>query len=415
MTELFVFVATAIAGILFVDPFYGGALVKTPFAKVIVLVLGSGALGFHLLGRAVVAPERFARATREVFADWWPLIVLSLFIILGSAFARFAEDIKESFLAMGLGMLFLPAVAVAVRSDANPMLFMKSLAVIYVLMAVSMLGILVPTDHLFHESIFVVVPLGGYFLTARPLRAWQVVLGLTLVGLCAFSFKNTTFLMMLTTLAACALVGIVRIAKQQSTLRATAWIYFIVVVLVVCAAGLFYAWLNYRTKLPTGNVDYRTEMYGIAWRRFLSSPIWGTGFTESSVNYFTLYKVEVATQELPTHSDILDILAHGGLIGLALWLAVVWRILSISWAAVVELASPVQRGGARAWRWLFLLALMQIDAIVTYAVNPPLISPVHGFWIWGSAGLMWALHRQLTQASPAEVAQGDRLRSPALA
>jgi hypothetical protein len=84
-------------------------------------------------------------------------------------------------------------------------------------------------------------------------------------------------------------------------------------------------------------------------------------------------------------------------LALALWLLAVRRIGSIAWASVRQLTAAPSDIDLRPWRWLFVLVLVQLNAIITYAVNPPLINPLYGFWIWGGAGVMWALHRHLMQ------------------
>lgn len=400
MTEILILLATVVASLLLIDPFLGGALVNTPFAKGMVLVLCVGTLSFHLLGRAVTSPVRLGKAFRDMVAQWWPLLLLTAFILAGSGYAIFAADIKESFLSMGLGMLFLPLMALAVASSAHPMRLVKGLAAVHVLMVLTMIGFLIATDKVFHERMFLAVPLGVYFLMAREGRLWQWPLGLALVAVCAMSFKNTTFLMILATLAACGLVWITRVVRRYERLKALSLLYAGIISVVAIVAGLIYAWLQYNSKLPSGNTIYRFEMYGIAWQRFLESPVWGTLFAEATVNYFTVFRVAQGTQNLPTHSDILDIMAHGGMIGLLLWGMVIWRMLSIVFLTVRRLTEENSGRDLRPWRWLFVLGLVQVTAVITYAVNPPLINPVIGFWVWGGMGVMWALHRHLETAAP---------------
>lgn len=399
MTEILIVAATALAGLILVDPFYGGALVTASFAKIVVMASMVGSLLFHLLGRSLTSPRRLARVAQEAASAWWPQYCLCLLIVAGSLYAVNVNAIKESFLAMGLGMLYLPLMAMAVASSEKPMRLVKWLAAIQIAVALSMIGFVVAGDHLYHESIFVAVPVGAYFLVARPLAPWQFVLGVVLMGACALSVKNTTFLMIIVSLLTCVTVWLVRSIRRRSDLGRIAFVYFGALSIVILAAGFGFAWLSIKTALPSGNVDYRMEMYSLIWNRFLGSPIWGDLFTDSSVNYFRLYKIELGTQNLPTHSDVLDILGHSGVIGIALWSAVVWRILSIGWAVGVVLTATASDRDLRPWRWLFVLFLVQVNAIVTYAVNPPLINPVYGFWVWGSAGLLWALHRHLKEAA----------------
>ncbi len=394
MTEFFIVAATAVVAFFFTDPFYGGALTKSTFAKMAVLALVFGSTTLHAAGRAITVPGRFRVAFAEVLRAWWPLLVLSLLIVIGSTYARLADDIKENFLAMGLAMLFLPLMAVALRTSDRLFFFLKALGTVYVVMVLAMLVVLALRLHVFHEEIYVAMPLAGYFLCARPLRAWQVLLGLLLIGLCMLSIKNTTFLLALATLAGCAFVWSLRFGRTRPRLLALTTLYMTTLLLLAALAA---AWWWFREELPSGNTEYRMEMYGIAWRHFLDSPLWGMGFTGSSVNYFTLYRVDTPVQNLPTHSDVLDLLAQGGLFAIALWLATLWRILRMGWDAINVLSGSIQVPDLRPWRWLFVLGQIQLAAVITYAVNPPLISPAHGFWIWGGAGVMWALHRRLTQ------------------
>ncbi len=396
MTETLIVLATTFASFLLIDPFFGGALTKATIAKWPLLALVFGSLVFHLVGRALTDPARLRRATGEVLRAWWPLVLLASWVTLGSLFARFVEGIRESFLGLGLGMFCLPLMAVAVRSSRSPEVFLKALCGVYVVTVLGMLVVLLADLHVFHEEIFVAVPLGAYFLVARPVRAWRFVLGLALIGACLFSFKNTTFLILLSVLAACGMVWSQRLLRRRNRMGVVAAVYFLLPVLMVGAAVLFWVWWTNRAELPSGNVEYRTEMYGIAWRRFLDSPLWGTGFTESSVTYFELFRVATRVQNLPTHSDILDLLAHGGLIAIGLWALTVWRLLGMGAAAVGQLAAAPVGLAHRGWRWHFVLALVQLGALITYAVNPPLVNPTHAFWVWGSAGVWWALHRQLT-------------------
>ena len=416
MTETLFVMVTAFAGLLIADPVYGGALTKASVAKWPLLGLALGALTFHLLGRAATDPGRLRRSVSAMLATWWPIVVLSLFIIAGSAYARYGDSVKENFLGMGIGMLFMPMAAVTIDASAHRRGFLQALGVIYALTAAAMLGVLVSGSHVFHEEIFLVVPLGAYFLCAPRMQWWKALLGFALIAACLFSVKNTTFLLVLVTLVGSGFVWLVRLLRRSNRLALITGLYFGIPALLGGAAALYLTYARYKSDLPTGNVEYRVEMYTIAWNHFLDSPIWGTLFTDSSVHYFDLYRVALATQNLPTHSDILDLLAHGGLIAISLWLLVVWRLMRIGWDAVQTLAyAEPGDGEMRGWRCLLVMAMVQLSAIITYAVNPPLISPVHGFWIWGSAGAMWALHRVLRGvAMPVAARPRSRLR-PVLA
>lgn len=395
MTEGLIVFASFISGLLLSDPFYAGGLTKSGFAKGLVYVFGFGTLGFHCLARAAISPERFAAALREVWAAWWPLVLLSIFVIAGSTYARTVDDIKESFLNMGLGMLFLPLFALSVRSSDNPLTTMKWLAGMLILVALTALPMLATGFRIFHELMFLFAPIGTYLILAPRFSAWRMVLGLAMIGVCLLSFKNTTFLLVLLSLFACIGVWLARVVRIKNRLGV---VVGALVVVPAALVGLFFAamaWVRHRDTLPSGNVPYRLEMYEIAWNKFLESPVWGSGFTDASVIYFQLFKVAQETQYLPTHSDPLDLLAHGGLIAAVLWLLVVRRQFVIAWFAGRELATRPSGVDLTRHRWLAMLALMQIGAIVNYSFNPVMINPVYAYWMWGSAGVMWALYQEI--------------------
>lgn len=417
----------ALASIFLIDPLYGGALTGSGAAKAVVIVFVFGPMLFHFLGRMLAAPQQWARSWRDMLHAWWPISLLALFITAGSLVARYDRNIIETFLNFGLGMLLLPLMALAVDSSAHRLAFFKGLAAIYVATSLLMYVVAGAKLHTLHEQIFIAVPLGLYFLTARKATPWTTLLGLALVIGTVVAFKNTTFILVATALAAWAVILALRVAQRGDRLRSFTIIYFglLLALAVVCAAGL--AWWWRREHLPSGNTGYRIEMYGIAIRRFLNSPLWGTAFADPSVTYFQLYEVAVGTNYLPTHSDVLDILGHGGLIAIGLWLATVWRILAITASAFAAMVARQAPSNERAWRWLFVLGMVQVGALITYAFNPPLIRLVNGLWIWGGAGVLWALHRYLTLDQPSHVpataprrrgAAGNRYsasRSPAAA
>ena len=396
MTEWFIVVATALAGLLLADPFYGGWLARSVFAKVLTVGAVTVALSFHLLARATFDPVVFRVSSRKVFSRWWPIVLLAIFIIAGSSYAIKVENIRSTFLSFGLSMLFLPAMALSIDSSRNPMGLLKWLGIVYVLTVLTFLIEMPFTKSTHHEEIFVAVPLGIYFLSATKLRVWKLLLGLALIGACAFSIKNTTFIMMGAVIMTALLLWILRLARIKDGLKAA---ILLLTSFLFCGALLsstFLAWTKFKHKLPHGNTEYREEMYKIAWDKFVDSPVWGTGFVGESVSYFGLYKVDMPTSYLPTHSDILDILANGGVIGFSLWLLTVANVFIFLYMSLMKLAQKSLEN-EQGWRCMLMLSMYQICGIITYAVNPPLINPLHGYWVWGGLAVTWALWRQLTR------------------
>jgi O-antigen ligase len=150
--------------------------------------------------------------------------------------------------------------------------------------------------------------------------------------------------------------------------------------------AVVYAYRDY--VLPSGNPEYRLRTYAIAWDKFLQSPVWGQAFLKAASEEFTAYQVGVATQVLPSHSDLLDILANGGMIGSLLWFG---GVAGVAVLAYRKILAPVKQGH----RWssfAHTLALCSLGAILVYAFNPVLTAvPPVAYFVWLNLGLLAGL------------------------
>jgi O-antigen ligase len=180
--------------------------------------------------------------------------------------------------------------------------------------------------------------------------------------------------------------------------RRAALVYWLFV-LGATAAALF-AWLGSRgaLDLPTGNVDYRMETYGAAWQRFLDSPLWGTLFATEAVEKFTLYSIRGSRNTLPSHSDVMDLLANGGILAMALWIYALGRI-----ARVVRANLLVSQQLDHGWApYAHTLAVMSAAGVVTYAFNPILLQPPMAFLLWTNLGMLVGLALRAADAPDAQ-------------
>jgi O-antigen ligase len=158
---------------------------------------------------------------------------------------------------------------------------------------------------------------------------------------------------------------------------------------VLALASSILAYLAFRGSpgLPSGNLGYRLYTYATALGRFSESPLWGTFFTAEATEKFTLYSIGIAGNVLPTHSDILDLLAQGGCIALLLWALGLARIARIAFRSLLH-------PGFLDHRWApyaHALALMSLAGIVTYAFNPILLQPAMAYLLWTNLGLLLGL------------------------
>jgi O-antigen ligase len=125
----------------------------------------------------------------------------------------------------------------------------------------------------------------------------------------------------------------------------------------------------------------------MAWNRFLDSPLWGSGFAREATEKFGLYDIGIAGNVLPTHSDMLDLLANGGLLGLALFAGGFLLIGRLAWRRLLHpaLAARPQARHAHA------LALLTLAALVTSCFNPILLHPPMAALAWANAGMLLGL------------------------
>ncbi len=106
------------------------------------------------------------------------------------------------------------------------------------------------------------------------------------------------------------------------------------------------------------------------WLEFLDNPIFGTAFTGSPL-------IEIGTLIIPSHSDLLDLLAFGGLI------TVVTFVYPIS---KVVISILINNSEDRLIIWLVLVLML---ILLTMVVNPILSTPRMGFFFFSTIGLLF--------------------------
>lgn len=387
-SEQMLLLCAGLAMFLVVSRFIWPALDDNPYVKHLPLAL---TLLFFIL--TLIGTQLSPRRTDEhanVVAAAWPLALLALLIVGGAAYARFANDVQASFLDMGLYMVLIFVGAGTVTHTAAPERFARAYCGILLIGATTMaLGLIAfyGRREVYHEEIFLVIPLAvfGFLAWRHPLPRWG---GLVLfLALAPLSAKNTSYMVALLTggyLAALWwLRSIARLGPLQRVWRGYAALIVLASVVLVVA----YVFQHRETYLPSGNVDYRSYTYELAWRRFLDSPLWGTWFSGRGAQKFTLYTVGATRNVLPTHSDVMDLLANGGVLGIGLWALGLGLIARRAWR---ELLAP--RRFSHPWApYGHTLAVVSIAAVVTYSFNPVMLQPGMSYMMWMSLGILLGL------------------------
>jgi hypothetical protein len=383
MTDIGYLVALGIALFLAVDPFEW-RLERITLTKHFPLIL---VLPFVLL--TFVASRMFKPHGEfpKVLLSFRPLFALSMLVTAGSLYARFHSGIQNTFLFAGVYMLAAPMAAYMLVRSSEPVRLLRAyLGLLLVAGAVVFLGLATNygVRQVYHELEYLVPPIAIFFaFWPGPSRLrWS---GMAFFLLAAILFKkNTGYLTALLILTYLIWFKVIPEWRAQDGIRRMVKLYgvFIALLLTVALGALI---LQYREAyLPSGNVEFRTLTYERAWSRFKESPGWGTLFTGAATEQFTGFDTGVARNILPTHSDILDLLANGGLLGIALWLWALARVARLAFFASLRPSQQVHELAPYA----HMLACMSLAGVLTYAFNPIFLQSAKSLLLWTHLGFL---------------------------
>jgi hypothetical protein len=324
----------------------------------------------------------------QVLSAGLPLILLGIWIVLGSLYARKHGGINNTFITVGIYMLFtFLAARVVMLSPARAKIvraYLLTAALFGVFMVLRMAASPGSNEGSFHELEALIIPLAVYF-ALRPMnsRVWKAFLTLFFLVAGIVVQKNTGFLVLVLVLLYLWIAEWRFRFRESVSFRFWTMLWLIVLLLSgIAAAG--YLEHQRGELLPSGNPQYRMKTYEVAINRFYESPGWGTGFTAPATEKFTAYAINSAHGILATHSDILDLAAQGGVIALFLWLWGYMRITVISVRHALRGNRPRDDMHAAA----HALACMSLTTVVVYAFNPILLQPDKAFLVWGQFGML---------------------------
>ena len=389
----YVFLAGLWAALLFVyDPF-DWRLERQFLSKHLPAMVALGGVLLVWIGNALFARSPIGRPEPRwrVISGAFPLFVLAVWIAAGSWYARNTLGINNTFMIVGVYMLFtLLAARVVLLSPARERLVQAYLRGALLVCALMYLRILTywviggEGDVPYHEMEALVIPAAVYF-AMRPEARWNgALLVFFLLGGLLFR-KNTAYLVIMLT-GVYLWVFHWRFRFRESPVFRQ-WTFVIgfggAMALVAAVVYLAYPWGE---AMPSGNPQYRLLTYEQAWRRFLDSPIWGTAFAASGTEKFTGFDIAAAKGVLPTHSDVLDLAANGGVIALVLWLWGYLRIARLAWRHLLR-----KRERSELLAVAHTLACMNLCGILVYIFNPIMLQPAKALILWTSMGLLLGL------------------------
>jgi hypothetical protein len=328
-------------------------------------------LAFIVVGRLMFRNRSTYMSFRATLQEMRYLVAFAAMVIGGSLYAREVKGIEETFLTMGIFTLMAPITYWYTINSMVPMKLLRAILMVYTFWAVVASGLQLGFFHvleIFHNREHLVLPALGTLLYFLPWKAGRL-LGIAMVGLVAIATnKNTGYII---TVFVCGYLVSLTFFRHwrhmKDRLLSTTWLLAFVAMILLVFVAIWVGYNYFDDDMPTGNPEYRLYTYEIAWQRFLSSPIWGTLFSESAVVFFSKFDVASSTQYLPTHSDPLDIMAHGGVVALGLWLM---AIVPVLWRAF-KMASL--HGADLAWsdEWVHQsYLLMAFTALLVCMFNP---------------------------------------------
>lgn len=333
----------------------------------------------------------------------WPLILLAVWIIGGALYARFHNKIIETFLIMGTYMLVTTGAARFIADHRDPERLLNRY--MGLLFAAIMIGALWQAGVLhewskFHEMEAFTVPLGVFAYARATSTSGRAAALALMMGLMLLVIKNTSFLVTAISLTYLWWCFVRPQLKKFDSLRRMLHFYSIAVFVMLVAGALVAIRVMKHNALPDGNPKYRLFTYERTWAEFVHSPIWGKSFSGAGAEQFGLFEVASSTQVLPSHSDLLDILAQGGLIGMMLFIFALWRI-----GRYVYVNFRARRPGALTptmeahFHWLAVSCLVTVSVV---AFNPIMLQPGKAFLMWMNLGILLGIAMRCREHREAE-------------
>lgn len=284
-----------------------------------------GALKYLPVMIAVSATPFLLAGSRGLPFRFLPIVSILCFcgvVFFGSVATLILEnaDLAESFLGRSLCVTaVIPAYLLGFFPEERAYVarrWFPILALLAVLMAIILvlwrLDVrFVPNPHVYHEEAVYFAALAGAAL-ARENAIWRAAQVLACALAAALTVKLTGF-----GFAAVAMGGFCwreLIGSKRHGVGSLAMRRLSVALGVVSTSALVLsAGLLFRAYLPSGTPAVRLQTYQARWEMFSESPLVGSLFFGSPI-------MEIGATTIPSHSDLLDVLGFGGLLGIGMFL-----------------------------------------------------------------------------------------------
>ncbi len=272
---------------------------------------------------AVISAPFYLLAARGVPIFRLPILCalsLALLMLGGGLYTVSAlhADLADSFVGRGLCMLSVLPFYIMAWLPRERALFTKVLVKVLVpwglttgvILLVHKLGIpMAPSKHIYHEQALYFPAAGVVFALSSSVWRRRIAAGL-FAAVAALTVKITGFVF--AGISGFFLLAAERLRGMQENLHSVLLRRLLLLqgaLGITVTAGIVA--LAVRAILPTGSPDVRLATYTERWAMFRDSPIWGQLFVGSPI-------MDVGWLIIPSHSDLIDILAFGGVLGVLL-------------------------------------------------------------------------------------------------
>lgn len=406
--------------------------------KHVPLLLLALALTFSLTCRQLEA--RPVRVKLDALKTTVPVLLLGAWVVVGSLFQRASSTLDNSFLNMGLTMPMAAVTIWVVLASRSPWRWIDAY-IFGVGVAAFATGCVQVAQFgridVLHGHEYMVVPFAVYAAFRFSSRWLGWTLAACFVAFALAAKKNTAYLTVLLSLLYVAVIGVRAAWPRMDAARRGLFALGVMSTLALLASALAFILARRAEYLPTGNTNFRSYTYWRAWTKFLDSPFIGTGFVGPSSEFFPLFTVQMDTQILPTHSDLLDILANGGVVGFALWMVgMAWMLQGGLRLALTTpqqtpqrtpkqtpkrtqtpMQAPMQARPRRETALIHFVNLSALCAFLTCLFNPVLQYPNTSWTYWSLFGIAAVMPRLLggvsvPAGSPADGARAASTERP---
>ncbi len=346
-------------------------------------------LGLILFQTAVILSNKlsfkFSKDFNFIFAFFFISLAGSLYTLIGNGF-----DIENSFTGRALSVIpFFIAYLLFKHIEFDILVkFISVITWVHIAIAFVMSTLIYysfftgqiysafTSKVIYHEEISLSLSTIILISDKIKIKPFKYLLLFIIVSSGIMIWKNTSLILLFITLFISFSI------KFEKILRSRILKIFAFSLLALIVGQILYLVLTGSSDiLPSGSTEVRLATYYKRFQEFLGSPIYGSLFSGTPL-------VEVGWLVIPSHSDLLDVLAFGGIIGIFLFLKPIISPLINYTKNYKHLPSEITN--------YYLFSINMVACILfTLCFNPILGQPRLIIFLWFALGFVLAINERI--------------------